>query len=288
MTALATPPTTRDDLSPSTPDEPRVRIRPVPAIDPPFDDDPPGRTPAAAFERLPRGPRPQRPVTPRPPRGPAVSGGPPGPPWAGPVPAGPALATVLDDHRCVARTGDDGGAADPPDHADQDSGDGPPGAGGDGTAAAGTTARGTAAGRAAVAAAGRAAAAESATGGSEPARSRIQTPAQIAAQRFAKVCVEVLNGHRPATHLRAITCPAEVNGITDQLMRRTGRVYLARQGMTAPGPHRVQLRQLLVGEPHDGVAELTLVFEYGSRSWAMAARLERRFDTWLCTLVQVI
>jgi hypothetical protein len=71
-------------------------------------------------------------------------------------------------------------------------------------------------------------------------------------------------------------------------MRRTGRVYLGRPGLTAPGPHRVQLRQLLVGEPLDGIAELALVLEYGARSWAMAVRLERRSDTWLCTLVQVI
>jgi hypothetical protein len=43
-----------------------------------------------------------------------------------------------------------------------------------------------------------------------------------------------------------------------------------------------------VGEPRDGVAEIVAVLEYGVVHWAMCARLERRSDTWLCTLMQVI
>jgi hypothetical protein len=43
-----------------------------------------------------------------------------------------------------------------------------------------------------------------------------------------------------------------------------------------------------VGEPRDGVAEVVAVLEYGVTHWAMCARLERRSETWLCTLVQVI
>jgi hypothetical protein len=114
------------------------------------------------------------------------------------------------------------------------------------------------------------------------------TPAQAAAQRFIGVCVEILNGHRPPGHLRAVVAPLDVQQVGDQLIRRTTRAYLGRPGATVPGPYRVRLRALHVGEPRDGVAEIVAVLEYGVNHWAMCARLERRADTWLCTLVQVL
>jgi hypothetical protein len=114
------------------------------------------------------------------------------------------------------------------------------------------------------------------------------TPGQAAAQRFIGVCVEILNGHRPPGHLRAVVAPLDLQQVGDQLIRRTNRAYLGRPGATGPGPHRVRLRALHVGEPRDGVAEIVAVLEYGVNHWAMCARLERRADTWLCTLVQVL
>jgi hypothetical protein len=114
------------------------------------------------------------------------------------------------------------------------------------------------------------------------------TPAQAAAQRFIGVCVEILNGHRPPGHLRAVVAPLDLQQVGDQLIRRTNRAYLGRPGATVPGPNRVRLRALHVGEPRDGVAEIAAVLEYGVNHWAMCARLERRADTWLCTLVQVL
>jgi hypothetical protein len=123
-----------------------------------------------------------------------------------------------------------------------------------------------------------------ATGGS----AHRPTPAQAAAQRFIGVCVEILNGHRPVNHLRAVVAATDLHLVSDQLVRRTNRAYLGRPGATSPRPHRVRLRALRVGEPLDGVAEIVAVLEYGANHWAMCARLERRADTWLCTLVQVI
>jgi Family of unknown function (DUF6459) len=114
------------------------------------------------------------------------------------------------------------------------------------------------------------------------------TPATAAAQRFVGVCVEILNGHRAVGHLRAVTAAGELQRVEDQLVRHTTRKYLGRQGTTAPRPHRVRLRGLRVCEPRDGVAEIVAVLEYGARSWAMCVRLERRSDSWLCTLVQVV
>jgi len=114
------------------------------------------------------------------------------------------------------------------------------------------------------------------------------SPAQAAAQRFVGVCVEILNGHRPASHLRAVVAATELHLVADQLVRRTTRVYLGRPGAMAPRPQRVRLRALHVSEPRDGVAEVVAVLEYGANHWAMSARLERRSDTWLCVLVQVL
>jgi hypothetical protein len=114
------------------------------------------------------------------------------------------------------------------------------------------------------------------------------TPAQAAARRFIGVCVEILNGHRPINHLRAVVAASDLHLVTDQLVRRTNRAYLGRPGATSQRPHRVRLRALRVSEPVDGVAEIVAVLEYGANHWAMCARLERRSDTWLCTLVQVV
>jgi hypothetical protein len=117
---------------------------------------------------------------------------------------------------------------------------------------------------------------------------RASQPARAAAQRFVGVCVEVLGGHRPISHLRAVTTTTDLARVTDQVVRRTTRAYLARPMPPGPRPHRVRLRSLHVSEPLDGVAEITAILEYGPWVWAMAARLERRKESWLCTLVQVV
>ncbi|WP_460493961.1 Rv3235 family protein [Dactylosporangium cerinum] len=122
-----------------------------------------------------------------------------------------------------------------------------------------------------------------------------QPPPHAAAQRFVGMCVEILNGYRPAAHLRRVTHPKHCSAVTDQLIRRTVRVrmppsHAARQG------HLVRVRRMLVNEPLPGVAELVAVLEQGPAVWAMAVRLERTArpssspgpPTWLCTLVQVV
>ena len=43
-----------------------------------------------------------------------------------------------------------------------------------------------------------------------------------------------------------------------------------------------------LSEPRDGVAEIVAVLSYAGSSLAMALRLERHGDQWLCALVQVI
>jgi hypothetical protein len=112
--------------------------------------------------------------------------------------------------------------------------------------------------------------------------------ARAAAQRFVGVCVEVLNGFRPATHLRPMAAAADLPAVTDQVLRRTARVYLGGAAGNAGRDHRVRVRSLRVCEPRDGVAELAVVLMYRESTWAMAARLERQGQAWLCKLVQVL
>lgn len=127
----------------------------------------------------------------------------------------------------------------------------------------------------------------------QPADSPALPPPHAAAQRFVGLCVEILNGYRPAAHLRPMTHPKHYTAVTDQLTRRTVRVRMppaqaARQGQL------VRVRRMLLGEPLAGVAELAVVLEQGPATWAMAIRLERPakptrgLSTWVCTLIQVI
>jgi hypothetical protein len=248
-----------------------VRVRRAPTLEPPFDDES-GASPSPPLGQPGRGPRTQRPVTPRQPRGPIGS-----PPAAAPAPqpatARPALAPVP-VAQSVPPPESAGRAAEAAACGPQSAALRAPEAAAGGPQSAALRAPEAAAWRVPPPAAGAAA--------------KAATPAQAAAQRFIGVCVEILNGHRPVGHLRAVVTALDLQLVTDQLVRRTTRTYLGRPGATAPGPHRVRLRALHVGEPRDGVAELVAVLEYGINHWAMCARLERRADTWLCTLVQVL
>ena len=150
-------------------------------------------------------------------------------------------------------------------------------------------------------------------GGSPP---RTGTGGQ-AAYRYVGLCLEVLEGFRPAAHLRRLTLPAAFDSVLEQLARpsartghpssagpmpggrttagsapagSTGRAAPAGGARRAggPGADRLRLRRLWVGEPSNGVVEAAAVVGRADRAWALALRLERREETWLCTDLQVI
>lgn len=104
--------------------------------------------------------------------------------------------------------------------------------------------------------------------------------AQVAAGRFVAACVEVLNGFRPAAHLRALTTPFDYSAVAKQLTRR-GRTR-------APGGTRVGLHRVCVFEQRAGVAEAVAVLSHGNVAWAIALRFEHRRGTWLCNLLEVV
>jgi hypothetical protein len=164
--------------------------------------------------------------------------------------------------------------------------------------------------------------------------------AAASAQRYVRICVEVLNGFRPASHLRTLGGPVEFGTVVSQLSRRrngrghftqapdaamaaTGAAANPRPGQTpatrrnasptaaAPSPTTVgvvrhgapattarrnapgaaqpfRLLRMRMSEPRDGVAEIVAVLSFAGSSLAMALRLERHGDQWLCALAQVI
>ena len=123
-------------------------------------------------------------------------------------------------------------------------------------------------------------------GGVPNGRPRRLITAQHAARRYVDLCVEVLNGYRPAAQLRPFTEPRRFSAVADQLIRRTARV---RMGTVSPRrPRPVQVKRMVVGEPIDGVAEAAAVLGRGDSVWAMAVRMERQGDGWLCTFAGVL
>ncbi|MER7002410.1 Rv3235 family protein [Dactylosporangium sp. NPDC000555] len=120
-----------------------------------------------------------------------------------------------------------------------------------------------------------------------------RTSAYAAAQRFVGLCVEILNGYRPASQLRPMSHPQRFADISDQILRRTVRVRMT-PGQAARHGHLVRARRLLLSEPLAGVAEAAVVLEHGDATWAMAIRLERTTRPgvgvlgWMCTVVQVV
>ena len=164
-------------------------------------------------------------------------------------------------------------------------------------------------------------------------------PVAASAQRYVRICLEVLNGFRPASHLRTLGGPVEFSTVVSQLSRRrNGRGHFtqapdaaatgipanrravqpiaagARNGSpaaatpsttpvgvlrngapastarrNAPGAAQpFRLLRMRLSEPRDGVAEIVAVLSYAGSSLAMALRLERHGEQWLCALVQVI
>ncbi|MEV6928842.1 Rv3235 family protein [Dactylosporangium sp. NPDC051485] len=120
-----------------------------------------------------------------------------------------------------------------------------------------------------------------------------RSTAHMAAQRFASLCVEILNGYRPPSQLRPMTHPQRFTDVSDQIMRRTVRIRMS-PGQAARHGRLVRARRMLLSEPLAGVAEAVVVLEQGETAWAMAIRFERSdrpgFGAfgWVCTLVQVV
>lgn len=137
-------------------------------------------------------------------------------------------------------------------------------------------------------------------------------PARMAVRRFLSACLEVVGGYRPVTHLRPLCLPEQFPVVAECLRAGagetlrslgaarttpstpvTGRVAAgapprtARHHQAGPGDRLTVLRVQL-GEPRCGAAEVAVVLARRERVWAMALRLEVRAERWVCTHLQVL
>ena len=117
--------------------------------------------------------------------------------------------------------------------------------------------------------------------------------ARLAVRRFVRVCVEVLNGYRPAAHLRRFSAPQEAAGVVAQGVAGARRIAELRRSARAgdrparrPGP--VAVLNLRLCEPRPGAVEAAVLLVTGRRTWAMALRLELRDDAWITTVLRLI
>lgn len=116
---------------------------------------------------------------------------------------------------------------------------------------------------------------------------------KLAVRRFVSVCVEVLNGYRPAAHLRRLSLPMEAPSVVSQGIAGARRVAELRQAIRStdrrvrrPGP--VGVLRVLLCEPRAGAIEAAVLLITGERTWAMAFRLELHQQKWAATALRLI
>jgi hypothetical protein len=120
----------------------------------------------------------------------------------------------------------------------------------------------------------------------ERTRSRLEAPHDAELKRwaamFAQAVVESIGGDRPVTQLVRWTS----RRVYLDLERRVQLGHLARP-TTRSRAMRPQVRTVHVCQPHPECAEVSVHVRHGERSRALAVRLERREDRWLCTALEV-
>ena len=261
---------------------PPIRVRPVPRCDPPFDDELEPHIWAGSAHQLaldwPSRTAPQRPARPADlPVGRAPSTAPTGPGLGRPT--GSALRQPIG-----GRTGSP--ARPTPEMAAALRGDpitgAPPASSATRPVAAGAPADATLPVAAGV------------PGGAvRPVTAGASGDAKLAVRRFVQMCVEVLNGYRPAAHLRRLALPKEAAGVVAQAVAGTGRVAELRQDGRLG--HRRERRPTPVGvirlrlcEPRSGAVEAAVLLVTGERTWAMALRLELHQENWCATTLRLV
>ena len=122
--------------------------------------------------------------------------------------------------------------------------------------------------------------------------SGISSDARLAVRRFISSCVEVINGYRPAAHLRRLAQPREAATVVAQGVTAAHRVAEARRRAGTPTrprrPAPVAVIKVSLCEPRPGAVEAAAVLMIADRTWAMALRLELHDDAWLATVMRLL
>jgi hypothetical protein len=114
----------------------------------------------------------------------------------------------------------------------------------------------------------------------------------VAAHHFVKACVEILNGYRPAAHLRSLSQPREAASLISQALIAAQRIAASRRRTQPALRHRIPPPVVPVHtkvcEPCRGVVEAAAVLVAPERTWALALRLERPANRWLATVLRLL
>lgn len=110
-------------------------------------------------------------------------------------------------------------------------------------------------------------------------RAQLPEPGPRAAA-LVRALLEVLAGDRPAMQLLRWATP----DVHEQIVR----ARRAQAGAGGGRPWAATLRRVLVSEPADGVAEVSAVVDRGTRSRALALRLEGLDGRWKVTALQLV
>jgi hypothetical protein len=131
---------------------------------------------------------------------------------------------------------------------------------------------------------------EPATTGTGAAVAGASTEAKQAVRRFVGVCVEVINGFRPAAHLRPLSRPGEAAGVVSQALAAAQRAAEIRRATHARRGQRtpVAVLRLRLCEPCPGVVEAAVLLVTGDRTWAVAVRMEQHQQSWAATTLRLV
>ncbi|MEU4624254.1 Rv3235 family protein [Actinoplanes sp. NPDC023801] len=114
--------------------------------------------------------------------------------------------------------------------------------------------------------------------------------AKLAVRRFVRLCVEVLNGFRPAAHLRRMALPAGAAEVVAQGLAGARRVTALRKdsGRRTARPTPVAVLKVMLCEPRSGAVETAVTLVTGERTWAIAFRLELHQQSWVATTLVIV
>lgn len=124
-------------------------------------------------------------------------------------------------------------------------------------------------------------------------------PAKSAAARFLHTCLEIVNGLRPASHIRMLARPLEAAEVLAVVTHGSRRLQQAVRPRTVPdgragsraggrGDGQIRLRRMRTCEPRPGAVEIAAVIGTRDRAWAAAFRLESRHGRWQCTAAAIL
>ena len=102
------------------------------------------------------------------------------------------------------------------------------------------------------------------------------------AQRLVQAVVEIVEGNRSPAQLLRWTSPR----VYEQVERRARWRSRQQRSSVIARSARARVVSVRVSQPTEGVAEVAAHVRHGVRSHAVAVRLERREQRWICTALE--